>query len=166
MSLIIIHNFGVGCYFAREYDQAVLYFKNVLELDDNFGAPHYFLYLTYLARGDNEMAIKEFQKMLFKNDELKDMAGVAEKIFKTDGIDGFRQWSIDYMLSKPHQLRENDMAMNYVALGKIDSAFYWIEKQVNKKRNWIKYLNVDPGFDKLRSDPRFDNLLKRMNLIP
>ena len=56
-SLIIIHNFGLIYYFAREYDQAELHFKKILELDENFGVPHYFLYLIYLARGENVLAV-------------------------------------------------------------------------------------------------------------
>ena len=166
LSLIIIHNFGLIYYFAREYDQAELHLRKLLELDENFGAAHYFLYLTYLARGKNVLAVDEFQKELDKNDELKDLAGMAEDVFQSGGIDGFRQSVIDYMKSEPEHRSDHGLAMNYVALGQVDSAFYCLEKLVNKRSNWIRYLNVDPGLERLRSDPRFDQLLKRMNFIP
>jgi hypothetical protein len=70
------------------------------------------------------------------------------------------------MLAVPENLREHDMAINYAALGKVDSAFYWLEKQVDERSSWVRQLNEDPGFENIRSDPRFDALLKRMNLIP
>jgi tetratricopeptide (TPR) repeat protein len=166
LSMIINHNFGIVYYFARKYDKAEFYFKKIIELDENFGAPHYFLYLINLARGENVLAVNEFQKELAKDDELKDSAGMAEDVFQTSGIDGFRQWAVDYTISEPGHLSDHDLAMNYAALGQVDSAFYCLEKLVNKRSNWIRYLNVDPGLDNLRSDPRFDDLLKRMNLIP
>jgi tetratricopeptide (TPR) repeat protein len=166
LSLIIIHNFGLIYYLAREYDQAEFYFKKIIELDENFGVPHYFLYLTYLAKGENRQAITALKKMLAKNDKLKDLVGKVEDVFKTRGIDGFRRWAIDYMISEPQHRNDHDIVINYTALGQIDSAFYWLEKQVSKRSTWIRHLNVDPGFDKIRSDPRFNTLLKRMNLIP
>jgi hypothetical protein len=58
------------------------------------------------------------------------------------------------------------MAINYAALGKVDSAFYWLEKMVANKLTWGRHIKVDPALDTLRSDPRFNQLLKRMNLIP
>ncbi|MCK4560381.1 MAG: protein kinase, partial [Calditrichia bacterium] len=166
LSMIINHNFGIVYYFAREYDKAEFYFKKIIELDENFGAPHYFLYLINLARGENVLAVNEFQKVLAKDDELKDLAVIVEDVFQTSGIDGFRQWAVDYTISEPEHLSNHDLAMNYAALGQVDSAFYWLEKQVSKRSFWITHLNVDPGFEKIRSDPRFDQLLKRMNLIP
>jgi len=166
LSLIIIHNMGVGSYYARAYDEAEYYLNKVIELDTSFGAPHYFLYLIYLARGENRKAINAMKKMLAKNSETVDLVEMVEKTFETGGMNEFRRWSIDYMLSSPYQRIEHDIAMNYAALGKADSAFFWIEKQVNERNNWTKYLKVDPGFDSVRSDPRFNEILKRMNLIP
>jgi TolB-like protein/Tfp pilus assembly protein PilF len=165
LSLIIIHNFGLGYYFAREYDKAEYYLKKVIELDENFGAPYYFLYLTYLAKEEFDLAIKAFQMMLAKNDELKELADKIDDAFQTRGINGFRRWSIDYMLAVPENLREHDMAINYAALGKVDSAFYWLEKQVDERSSWVRQLNEDPGFENIRSDPRFDALLKRIVII-
>jgi serine/threonine protein kinase/Tfp pilus assembly protein PilF len=166
LSLIIIHNFGLVYSMAREYEQAIAYYKKVIEFDENFGAPFYFLYLTYLEKKEYDLAIEAFKKMLAKYDSLKDLIGDVEKIYKTGGLDAFRRWSIDYMLAVPEHRREHDLAVNYAALGEVDSAFYWLDQQVENKMTWVRHLKVDPALDTLRSDPRFDQLLKRMNLIP
>ena len=166
LSLIINQNCGLVYYFAEEYDQAEYYLKKLIELDEEFGAPHYFLYLTYLAKGDNRQAINELKEMLIKNGNSKDLTETIEKVFISKGIDGYRQWSIDYMISEPRKRNVHDLVINYAALGQNDSAFYWLERQVNERSGWCNNIKVDPGLKKLRSDPRFDTLLRRINLIP
>ena len=42
----------------------------------------------------------------------------------------------------------------------------WLEKAYQERSDGLTYVNVEPAFDFLRSDPRFQNLLRRMNLEP
>lgn len=46
-----------------------------------------------------------------------------------------------------------------------DRAFEWLEKSVDEREYQMMNLKVDPGFDSLRSDPRFDKLLRRVGLL-
>jgi len=55
------------------------------------------------------------------------------------------------------------IAVVYIGLDDKDHAFEWIEKTYRERENWLQVLNVDPMFDPLRSDPRFQDLLHRMN---
>ncbi len=50
----------------------------------------------------------------------------------------------------------------YIGLGEIDEAFQWLEKAREEQSVWL-YLRIDPRYDPLRSDPRFQDLLRRMN---
>jgi hypothetical protein len=47
----------------------------------------------------------------------------------------------------------------YTALGDVDSAFSWLETAVAERCFWLVFLAVDPIYDRLRADPRFDRLL-------
>jgi hypothetical protein len=51
-----------------------------------------------------------------------------------------------------------------VGLGDKDQAFFWLEKAYQDRSNYMAYLKVFPADDSLRSDPRLDNLLRRMGL--
>ncbi len=56
----------------------------------------------------------------------------------------------------------SEFAAVYAALGHNDAAFEWLERAY-EERDAMDMLNVWPGYDPLRSDPRFDDLLRRMN---
>lgn len=52
----------------------------------------------------------------------------------------------------------------YVNVGEKDRAFEWMEKAFAERSTALTSIKVNPGFDPLRSDPRFQDLLRRMNL--
>jgi len=52
----------------------------------------------------------------------------------------------------------------YADLGDKDKAFEWLEKGYDER--FLAYIKTDPAYDPLRSDPRFQDLLRRMNLQP
>lgn len=54
----------------------------------------------------------------------------------------------------------------YAALDQKDEAFRWLETGYRERAAWMPFLKVDPRMDCLRSDPRFEGLLRRMNFPP
>ena len=58
------------------------------------------------------------------------------------------------------------IAIIYVGLGEKEQAFSWLEKAYEDRSTWLIFLKVEPRFDPLRSDPRFQSLLRRMNFPP
>jgi len=54
----------------------------------------------------------------------------------------------------------------YIALGDKDRAFFWLEKAYAQHSNAMTWLKVGPMFDPLRSDPRFQDLMRRVGLAP
>jgi tetratricopeptide (TPR) repeat protein len=56
-----------------------------------------------------------------------------------------------------------DIALVYIGLGEKDQAFAWLEKAYQAHSNDMSNLKADPTFDPIRSDPRFQDLLRRMN---
>jgi hypothetical protein len=60
------------------------------------------------------------------------------------------------------------LARAYAGLGRKDQAFLWLEKAYEQRSGGddMTYLPVDPDFDSLRADPRFDAFLKRVGLPP
>ena len=68
--------------------------------------------------------------------------------------------------SKRKYVAPYDIALVYIGLGDKDQAFAWLEKAYQAHTNEMSNLKADPTFDPLRSDPRFQNLLRRMNFLP
>src|SRR5439155_12988997 len=67
-------------------------------------------------------------------------------------------------LSKNGYLPAGAVAEAYVGLGDKDRAFHWLAKAIEERDTDVKLLNVDPLFDPIRTDPRFRDLLHRVNL--
>ena len=57
-----------------------------------------------------------------------------------------------------------DFAVLYVGLGDKDKAFVELEKSFNERGYYVPLLRVDPLMDPLRDDPRFADLVKRIDL--
>jgi hypothetical protein len=69
-------------------------------------------------------------------------------------------------LSKRAYVPAYAMVDIYTGLGEKEEAFTWLEKAYEQHCSWLVWLKVDPELDPLRSDPRFQHLLRRMNFPP
>ncbi len=69
-------------------------------------------------------------------------------------------------LSKQRNVAWNEIAAVYAGLGENDKAFATLETGYNGHSSQFNWLKVDPRLDPLRSDPRFEDLLRRMGLPP
>ena len=59
------------------------------------------------------------------------------------------------------------LAIAHVGLGDHDEAFRWLERAYLERDPWVAAaLNVEPAFQPIRGDPRFDQLIRRMGLVP
>jgi tetratricopeptide (TPR) repeat protein len=56
------------------------------------------------------------------------------------------------------------IAMVYVGLGEIDEAFHWLEKAYEERAWDLSFIKIEPRFERIRSDPRYKALLKKMGL--
>ena len=58
-----------------------------------------------------------------------------------------------------------NIALIYNGLGERDEALTWLERGYEQRDQRMVFLKVEPKWNNLRDDPRFNNLLKRMNLV-
>ena len=64
----------------------------------------------------------------------------------------------------PNHVTSYFPAVACAILGEKDLAFEWLEKALEERIGFLVYLKVEPVFDCLRSDERFENLLRRVGL--
>jgi DNA-binding winged helix-turn-helix (wHTH) protein/TolB-like protein len=155
-------------YFARDYDGAIERQRKVIEFDpSNFG-PHRRLGLAYLQKKMNAEALAEIQQsQTLSGGNAEEIAylgyayGVTGKRAEAEKVlDELQQQS------KRRYVSPYLIALVYIGLSNKDQAFIWLEKAYEERAVNLMYLKVEPIFDPLRSDPRFTELLRRMNLSP
>jgi len=148
---------------AREYDQLIAEGR---KMEPNDPYVHFWTSAAYGQKGMHEEAITEAQKAASLSRGSTIMKAQLGYTFAVAG----RRDEAENILSELKALAAQryvspyDIALIYVGLGDKEQAFAWLEKayQEHARRLWA--LNVNPSWDKLRSDPRFADLLRRIGL--
>ena len=156
-----------GMYFhGRQYDRALVEAKQVFDLDPNFIVGRWALSQAYIVKGRYDEAIALNEQALQSeptNQVFLRFAGLAhakaghrkeaEEIIRRFNELGKTQYVMSYYL-----------AMIYAALGEKDKAFGELEKAFTEHDYFLVRLKVEPFFDPIRDDPRFKEMLRRLNL--
>jgi len=85
------------------------------------------------------------------------------------GVSGKRSDALQWLnelqaMSKQHYVPSFDIAIVYMGLREYQKAFEWLDKAYAERSGWLVYLNRDPRFDEVRSDARFQELVRRVGL--
>ncbi len=166
LSLVNNAVLGYNLYFLHNYAQAIEQERKTLELD-NFAYAHYVLGLAYEQKGNLEEAIIEFQKATTLATNPIYPAGLGHA-FALAGRRREARKLLDELtrLSKQRNIAWNEIAVIYAGLEENDKALATLETAYKKHSSQLNWLKVDPRFDRLHSDPRFQALLRQMNLQP
>jgi tetratricopeptide (TPR) repeat protein len=159
---------GLRYYLARKYDSAIEQGRNTLELDPNFAAAHLLLGETYVQKGLHEKGLAELQRAagLSGNSPLYlAQVAVAQALAgrKTEALRIVAQLQA---LSSNRYVSPYGIAQIYAALNDKEQTFKWLQIAYDDRAVWMSYLAVDPVFDGFRSDQRFQDLLRRIRLLP
>ncbi len=152
---------------ARQYDRAIEQFQRALEIDPNHGVAHFYLKGVYEQKGMYSEAIAEWQRSvsLFGRGEIAEALGRA---YARSGYRGARQEWLKALKATTTQRNSSAylIADAYRDLGDRDRALAWLEKSYEERDRSLAFLNTPPYWDDYRSDPRFQDLLRRMNFPP
>ncbi|MDI1243361.1 MAG: tetratricopeptide repeat protein [bacterium] len=152
--------------FSRENDKALEQARKIYELDPNFPVGRWMLGETYALSGMYEESLLLNEQTL-KNDPTSQFA--LRNIGFAYAKSGRRQEAEEIVqrfkdLRKTQYVLSYRFASLYAGLGDKEEAFAELERAF-EERDWqLQRIKVDPFMDPLRSDPRYKDLLKRMNL--
>jgi tetratricopeptide (TPR) repeat protein len=169
LSLIINRTLGQGFYLARQYDQAIEQLRKTLELDPNFILAHSFLGLAYVQKSMYKEGIAEIEKELVISPGNPYALSSLGYAYAVAGRRAEAQKVLDQLneLSKQRYVPALVMVRIYAGLGEKDKAFEWLKKSYEERSIALTAdIRLDPVYDPLRSDPRWVDLLRRMNLQP
>jgi serine/threonine protein kinase/Flp pilus assembly protein TadD len=153
--------------YARQNDLAIAQLNKIIEMDPNWYLAHMVLCQTYSYKGQHSQAIAECERARGLNDD----PAVLSYLSRAYSLSGKRDEAMK-VLAQMHEVAKQryvpayGFGVAYAALGDKEQAFQWLERSFQDRAWEITYLKVDPAIDPLRSDPRFNDLMKRVGLWP
>lgn len=161
LSLIIAADNAAILYYSRQYDRAIAQFKVVRELDPDFprGAV---IFSAYMQKGMFEEARAVIDKPGVNPWQLSNMT----YLYGRAGESAKARQKIKELLELNQRQPVDPIVVvqAYIGMGNNDEAIAWLEKAYLQHSNNLTALNVEPVYDPLRGDPRFQNLLRRVGL--
>ena len=169
LSIIIRTHLGLMLYCGRRYDEAIEQLEQTLEMEPYFAAAHYFLALAYEQKGMCEETIGHLQTALRVSPGSPDKLGALGNAYaafrrKEDARRALKELD---GLAERRFVSAYDFAIVRAGLREADQAFKWLER-AHEERSFslLMSLKAEPRLDWLRSDSRFQNLVRRVGLVP
>ena len=153
-------------FFARRPDESIAKLREVSEMEPNFPITHVVLTDAYEQKGMFAEAIAEAQKPAGVTDGSVTRLAMLGHAY---AVAGKKREARQVLARLKIKFREDYIppyhtALVYAGLGQKNEAFEWLEKAFEDRQWMMAFLKVDPGWDALRSDPRFADLLRRTGL--
>jgi TolB-like protein/DNA-binding winged helix-turn-helix (wHTH) protein len=163
LSLIIAADRAVILYYAKQYDAAMIQFRAVLEMDPVFPRAQ-MVSSVYAEKGMYAEALAELNT--WRGNENPWYWGRLAYFTGRSGQSAESRRALARLqrLDREHQVDPLVFAVAYIGVADKERAFIWLEKSYAEHSISLTAVKVDPLFDPLRSDPRFESLLQRMNL--
>ncbi len=165
LSLVNSTQVGNTYFYARQPDRAIEQYKKTLEMDPNFSSTRSWLAWAYTLQGRFSEAIAEFQNAPQLTGGIINTEGLgyayASAGKRAEALKVLEQLT---QASKARYVSPYYRALIYAALGEKDQAFGCLAKACEEHASLAIFMKVDPRLDNLRSDPRFQDLVRRIGL--
>ncbi len=164
VSAVMNFNLAEQLYFARRFDEAIEQCHKTLDMDPSFSITHSLLSRSYVAKGMYREAVVETEKFLAltPGNPLALASAAYAHARLGDGSQALRLLDELRALSKQRYVSSYLFALVYAGLGEKDQTFAWLEKAYEERSGALPYLKVNPTWDPLRSDPRFEALVAKV----
>jgi tetratricopeptide (TPR) repeat protein len=164
LSLIISADLAEELLIAHRYDEASKQIRKTINMDPFFALAHYVLGELAVQKQMHNEAIAEFQKAIELSPGSTAFRANLANAYAVSGKRDNARNILNDLTNGSHYASSDfpEIALIYVGLGESDSAMSWLEKAYEDRFNPGVLLR--PAFNPLRSDPRFENLLRRIGL--
>jgi TolB-like protein/DNA-binding winged helix-turn-helix (wHTH) protein/Tfp pilus assembly protein PilF len=156
---------GYVLWVAHRDSQAIEQLRKTTDLDPNYWFAYEVLGLAYERQGQFPEAIAEVQKAVRLAGTIAEPTFGLARVYAVSGNRAEAQKLLDTLKerSKETYVSAYLIAVICAKLGERDQALAWLERAYQARSQFMILLRVDPSFDSLCSDPRFQALLRRMN---
>jgi tetratricopeptide (TPR) repeat protein len=166
LSLVMNSNAAFMYFFARDFDRAVEQARKTIELDPQFAPPYLCLGKALEQKALFPEAIEAFGRGLVHSERGPFMiaalghahAASANRTAALASLKDLEELSFERYVSPYY------FAVLSAGLGEAENALTWLERGLEDRSSWLTWLKVDPRFDALREQPRFQALLSKIGL--
>ena len=165
LSLLVGALKGQFLFQARRYPESVETLQKTLEVDPNFWIAQINIGKTYQIEGRTEEAIAAFRKAEELSDQVTETISLAGYTYAVSGQRRKAEQRLQELktISEKSHVPPYNVAMIYNGLGNSAEALRWLRNAYEERDVHMVFLWADPKWDKLRNDPGFVRLLRRMN---
>ena len=159
---------GWTFYYARRYDQAVEQCGKMVDREPDFANAHDCLGLSYLAKKMYEKAIAECQRAVnLSGNDLNRAVGLA-RAQALAGNQAAARKALNELSARTRRsyVPASLFAQIHLGLGEKKQGLAWLETAYADRDQYLTRLKVEPAFDSVRSDPAFQDLMRRLGLPP
>ncbi len=159
LSMVWLH------YLARRYDDAIAYCRQWTGLEPKDYRPYSDMAMVYGQMGRYEDAVTALKKSMTLEGAPQERIAALERAYRESGSKGYWTWRLERIerVGGGYDRYPSSAAIYYARLGEKDKAFAWLERAYEKHDAAMFRLKVEPDWDPLRDDPRFKDILQRMN---
>jgi serine/threonine-protein kinase len=164
-NLIVNAEYGWTFYLRHQFDEAIAQYRKTLELDPNFILASVWIAQALERKGMYAEALSE----LTRAQKIENWYWLAVEVGCVKALTGKRDEAEEIIAelkarSAHEYIDETEIAYIAIALGDYDQAFALLEKGYQSRAGGLPWIIMEPKFDPIRSDPRFDELVRRMGL--
>lgn len=156
-AVVYMFHRGRVLYYARRYDEAIAQYQQAIDIDDRFMQPFGWMTRAYETQRDYAKAFEYFLKREARSPR-KDKLDGYQKAYDTGG------WMAVRREASEDGTSSFDIARLHALQGDKDAAFAELSKAFENHVWLITTLKVEPAFDNLRNDPRFDELVRKVGI--
>lgn len=154
-------------YYSHQYDRAIAQLRETLSLFPNEPFSLSRLGWSYVQKGMFTEAIAEMERAVTLSPDTPEHRWMLGHAYASAGKTSEARKNLDdlHSLAKNRYVLPYGIALIHTGLGEYDEALESLERAYQDRNSWMPFLQVEPRLDPLRSDPRFQDLLRRMKLL-
>ncbi|MFC2168598.1 hypothetical protein ACFLRW_06385, partial [Acidobacteriota bacterium] len=142
--------------------KAILQYKKTIAMDPNFQMTYMYLNQAYFYNGMYKELLEEAEKWaengIIPEETLNNFRMQCE--FRMGRKEEFTQYFEKMKSVVPNM----NKAIIYFVFGDVDQGFLFLEKAYEERYSELRFIKIEPEFDNIRSDPRYKEILRKMNL--
>ena len=151
-------------YNGRRYEEAIAQARRALEIDSTFSRAHYWLGMSFAETGRPREAIREFEATLRSAGPLPAYRAALGRAYALAGDTSQARKILRELeeAARTKPVSSVEVASVHAALDQKEQCFQWLDRAMAARDPYLLYIAVDQRFDRYRSDPRFQDMLRRM----